>query len=97
MFPSILRTKNSAVQDVTEDDMQRDQTIEKKCPQCGNKEMKYYTLQLRSVDEGSTVFYTCELCGHKYDFYRSLSWVRDADSLRTVGRIRIIEWDMILV
>ena len=27
--------------------------------------MRYYTLQLRSADEGSTVFYSCE-CGHKY-------------------------------
>jgi len=65
MFPSTLRNKNSNVQDVEDDDVQGEQTIDKTCPKCGNKQMKYYTVQIRSVDEGSTVFYTCEQCGHK--------------------------------
>jgi DNA-directed RNA polymerase I subunit RPA12 len=75
MFPSTLRNKNSNVQDVEDDDLQGEQTIDKTCPKCGNKQMKYYTVQIRSVDEGSTVFYTCEQCGHKYDSCLLFSWV----------------------
>ena len=43
-------------------------TIEEPCPQCGHPEQYFYTMQLRSVDEGSTVFYECKnrLCKHKY-------------------------------
>lgn len=38
--------------------------IKMKCPQCGSDEMHYNTAQLRSADEGQTVFYTCD-CGYK--------------------------------
>jgi DNA-directed RNA polymerase I subunit RPA12 len=41
-------------------------TIEEPCPKCGNPELYFYTMQLRSVDEGSTVFYECPKCSHKY-------------------------------
>ena len=42
--------------------------IEEPCPKCGNPEMFFYTMQLRSVDEGSTVFYECvdPKCGNKF-------------------------------
>ncbi|KAF4520927.1 hypothetical protein B566_EDAN008902 [Ephemera danica] len=40
-------------------------TVERKCPRCGNEEMSYSTLQLRSADEGQTVFYTCTKCMFK--------------------------------
>ncbi|KAJ6646126.1 DNA-directed RNA polymerase I subunit RPA12 [Pseudolycoriella hygida] len=36
--------------------------IERKCPKCGENKMSYVTLQLRSADEGQTVFYTCTKC-----------------------------------
>ncbi|XP_044743576.1 DNA-directed RNA polymerase I subunit RPA12 [Chrysoperla carnea] len=39
--------------------------IERKCVKCGNGKMSYATLQLRSADEGQTVFYTCTKCGFK--------------------------------
>lgn len=52
------------MQTLTEEDMQTEATIRQTCERCGRDEVKYYTLQLRSADEGSTVFYTCE-CGHK--------------------------------
>ena len=42
-------------------------TIEETCPKCNYHEMTFFTLQLRSVDEGSTVFYECEKCGYKYN------------------------------
>lgn len=64
-FPSALRSKLSAVQTLTEEDVQKDAVIRQTCPECGNKEMRYYTQQLRSADEGSTVFYSCD-CGHRY-------------------------------
>lgn len=36
--------------------------VERHCPQCQNDKMSYATLQLRSADEGQTVFYTCTKC-----------------------------------
>ncbi|GAB0092790.1 DNA-directed RNA polymerase subunit [Sergentomyia squamirostris] len=39
--------------------------IERKCPKCANDKMSYATLQLRSADEGQTVFYTCTKCKYK--------------------------------
>lgn len=36
--------------------------VDRKCPQCQNDKMSYATLQLRSADEGQTVFYTCTKC-----------------------------------
>ncbi|XP_014357369.2 DNA-directed RNA polymerase I subunit RPA12 [Papilio machaon] len=39
--------------------------VERKCPKCGNDRMSYATLQLRSADEGQTVFYTCVVCKYK--------------------------------
>lgn len=39
--------------------------VERKCPKCGNHKMSYATLQLRSADEGQTVFYTCTKCKYK--------------------------------
>lgn len=36
--------------------------IERKCSKCSNERMSYATLQLRSADEGQTVFYTCTKC-----------------------------------
>ncbi|XP_043275481.1 DNA-directed RNA polymerase I subunit RPA12 [Venturia canescens] len=39
--------------------------VERQCPQCDNNKMSYATLQLRSADEGQTVFYTCTKCKFK--------------------------------
>ncbi|XP_072950001.1 DNA-directed RNA polymerase I subunit RPA12 [Epargyreus clarus] len=39
--------------------------VERKCPKCGNDRMSYATLQLRSADEGQTVFFTCTSCKYK--------------------------------
>jgi len=37
--------------------------VDRKCLKCSNEKMTYSTLQLRSADEGQTVFYTCISCG----------------------------------
>ena len=39
--------------------------VEHTCPNCGHPEMRFYTMQLRSADEGQTVFYECLKCSHK--------------------------------
>lgn len=36
--------------------------VERRCPACKNETMSYATLQLRSADEGQTVFFTCTKC-----------------------------------
>ncbi|KAG0447712.1 hypothetical protein HPP92_028182 [Vanilla planifolia] len=40
--------------------------VNESCPQCNNPQLEYYTKQLRSADEGQTVFYECSKCGYKY-------------------------------
>lgn len=64
-FPSVLRTKHSAVQTLNVDELNTEAIIQKDCPNCKSQEMFYHTKQLRSADEGSTVFYRCE-CGYQY-------------------------------
>lgn len=39
--------------------------VQRKCKKCDNNTMSYKTLQLRSVDEGQTVFFTCTKCNFK--------------------------------
>ena len=67
-FPSVLKQKRSVVQVTAPPEQENDgrATIQEKCPQCGNDTMTFFTLQLRSADEGSTVFYECPRCAHKH-------------------------------
>ena len=50
--------------------------MEEPCPKCAHPEMSFYTMQLRSADEGSTVFYEClnKACGHKFSV-RAVVWL----------------------
>jgi DNA-directed RNA polymerase I subunit RPA12 len=43
-------------------------TVKEECPKCKHPFMEFYTMQLRSADEGQTVFYECPepACGHKF-------------------------------
>ncbi|CAH1173751.1 unnamed protein product [Phaedon cochleariae] len=49
----------------TEEEPDEGPIVERRCPKCGNETMSYATLQLRSADEGQTVFYTCTKCKFK--------------------------------
>ncbi|KAJ4985847.1 DNA-directed RNA polymerase I subunit RPA12 [Stagonosporopsis vannaccii] len=68
-FPSALRAKRSEVQTLSEEDVNTTSVIAQRCEECGREEVRYYTQQLRSADEGSTVFYECD-CGHKYVLFK---------------------------
>ncbi|KAK2746049.1 DNA-directed RNA polymerase I core subunit rpa12 [Myotisia sp. PD_48] len=63
-FPSALLSKRSAVRTLTAEEQRTDVAIKQTCSACGNPEMRFYTQQLRSADEGTTVFFSCE-CGYK--------------------------------
>lgn len=47
-------------------DVARRATVEEECPKCRNPTMNYWTMQLRSADEGQTVFYECPKCHHTF-------------------------------
>ncbi|GAA98819.1 uncharacterized protein L969DRAFT_95500 [Mixia osmundae IAM 14324] len=64
-FPSSLRQKRTLVQP-TDQVSSSKQLIDERCPKCDSKQMEFSTLQMRSADEGSTVFYTCPRCAYKY-------------------------------
>nr|ACO10514.1 DNA-directed RNA polymerase I subunit RPA12 [Caligus rogercresseyi] len=50
---------------VNEDNSSSEPTVERTCPNCGYSKMSYAALQLRSADEGQTVFFTCLKCKFK--------------------------------
>ena len=41
-------------------------TVEEPCVKCSAPEVGFYTVQMRSVDEGQTVFYECPECKHTW-------------------------------
>ncbi|KAH9386268.1 DNA-directed RNA polymerase I subunit RPA12 [Nematocida major] len=56
------QSKEYTVQTVKE--RHRGTKIKEECPECKSESLYYYTMQLRSADEGQTVFYECD-CGYK--------------------------------
>jgi len=58
--------ESTAPKKKTDDDEEADgPVIERKCPKCGHERMSYAAIQLRSADEGQTVFFTCLKCKYK--------------------------------
>ncbi|KAL3690601.1 hypothetical protein R1sor_016910 [Riccia sorocarpa] len=47
-------------------DVQQRAVVNDECPKCKNPQLEYYTRQLRSADEGQTVFYECAKCQYKF-------------------------------
>src|SRR5436189_5641809 len=65
-FPSTLRSKlTSNTQNITSKDIETNARIARDCPKCPAKEMTWSEAQLRSADEGTTIFYRCPSCGYR--------------------------------
>lgn len=66
-FPSELRQKRqTTVQLQSLASVDTWPTTRETCPKCGAKEIRYTALQLRSADEGTTLFYHCPNCSERY-------------------------------
>jgi DNA-directed RNA polymerase I subunit RPA12 len=64
-FPSALQKKRSKLQEVKPGQPRDRATIQQDCPKCESDKMWYTELQLRSADEGTTLFFECPDCGYK--------------------------------
>ncbi|KAI1333061.1 transcription factor S-II-domain-containing protein [Xylariaceae sp. FL0255] len=66
-FPSLLRQKLSIVQVVEKHKVSTEALANTECEKCGSTTVRFSEAQLRSADEGSTIFYTCNDCGHRWN------------------------------
>ncbi|PPQ73101.1 hypothetical protein CVT24_009437 [Panaeolus cyanescens] len=62
-FPSALRQKRKT-QTKRHDTGDLGTLVSEKCPSCGHMQAYSKERQLRSADEGSTIFYECAACKH---------------------------------
>ncbi|KAK8033433.1 hypothetical protein PG991_002831 [Apiospora marii] len=86
-FPSLLRQKLSTVQTVERHKIRTEAaTNTETCEKCGGTDITFAAVQLRSADEGSTIFYTCKKCGNKYATMRRVRSLRMIADMKTGGR-----------
>lgn len=64
-YTIIFNKRENATKKRANEDGDDGPTVERKCPKCGHDKMSYAALQLRSADEGQTVFFTCLKCKFK--------------------------------
>ncbi|GAA5926221.1 uncharacterized protein JCM15063_000219 [Sporobolomyces koalae] len=62
-FPSSLRQLKTSLVKNRGDVEKKKVYVDETCEKCGAKQMSVKTMQLRSADEGATVFYSCDKCG----------------------------------
>ncbi|KAL6457519.1 hypothetical protein MHYP_G00344820 [Metynnis hypsauchen] len=63
VFNSLVQS-SSAI-DSEEDSELKGPVVDRKCSRCNKEGMVYHTRQMRSADEGQTVFFTCIHCRHQ--------------------------------
>jgi DNA-directed RNA polymerase I subunit RPA12 len=68
-YPSALQRKrdNFTTLEISQAVADSQQITNEECPQCHHPELQFREVQLRSADEGTTVFYTCPQCGHRFN------------------------------
>ncbi|KAI5087358.1 DNA-directed RNA polymerase I subunit RPA12 isoform X1, partial [Silurus meridionalis] len=57
--------KSSSVVEREEDGELKGPVIDRRCSRCNKEGMVYHTRQMRSADEGQTVFFTCIHCRYQ--------------------------------
>ncbi|XP_048850389.1 DNA-directed RNA polymerase I subunit RPA12 [Brienomyrus brachyistius] len=58
--------ESSSVKEESEQDSElKGPVIDRRCSRCNKEGMVYHTRQMRSADEGQTVFYTCTHCRYQ--------------------------------
>ncbi|KAH7246966.1 hypothetical protein B0J15DRAFT_401913 [Fusarium solani] len=62
-FPSELRNKRTINMPKNLSSQDTWSKTDTKCRECDAQEVQYTALQLRSADEGTTMFYSCPKCG----------------------------------
>lgn len=66
-FPSSLLQKHSSkIQTIDWGAFESWPVVSQPCPRCNDPEMYFRELQMRSADEGTTIFYRCPKCNHTY-------------------------------
>ncbi|GIQ89548.1 DNA-directed RNA polymerase, subunit C11/M/9 [Kipferlia bialata] len=58
--------ENTATDVVIQSTVAEKAEVEEPCPRCNHDRMYFFTMQIRSADEGQTCFYECIKCHHKF-------------------------------
>ncbi|RSL95558.1 hypothetical protein CDV31_013832 [Fusarium ambrosium] len=66
-FPSELRNKRTINMPTQRSPQSTWSKIDQQCRECDSQEVRYTALQLRSADEGTTMFYSCPKCSARWN------------------------------